>query len=162
MKARNLVLASVVAAGTLGLLATSVVNARPYGGCDAGFAGRYAKLERHSMHPGGSMRHLMKRLDLTEEQRDQIFEIKHVQRPVMREKMKELRKGREALQEAAMAETYDSEAVRELADRQAGIQAELIVMRNATFSSIYALLTPEQREEIAQMKEERRETFHRR
>ena len=75
--------------------------------------------------------------------------------------MKALHKGREALQQAAMAETYDSGAVRALADRQAEIKAELIVMRNATFNRIYNLLTPEQRKEITQMKEQRGIGFHR-
>ena len=159
MKTRNVVVGSVVAASALGFLATGVVSARPYGGCEADFGGRHAKLEHHSTHAERPMRHLMRRLDLTEEQRDQIFEIKYAQRPVMREKMKELRKGRQALQEAAMAETYDSEAVRELANRQAQIQAELIVMRNATFNNVYALLTPEQRKEIAEMKQKRDAAF---
>ena len=75
MKTRKLVLGSVLAASALGLLATGVVNARPYGDCDARFGGRYATLERHGRHPGGPPHHLMKRLDLTEEQRDQMFEI---------------------------------------------------------------------------------------
>jgi len=152
VKTRNLVLASVIAVSTLGFLATGAVSARPYGGCDGG---RHAAFQPHGMHGGGSMRHLINRLDLTEEQRDQIFAIKHAQRPAIREKMKELRKGREALQEAAMAEPYDAQAVRKLADQQARLRAELIVMRNAAQNKIYALLTPEQREEVAQRKESR-------
>lgn len=165
MKTRKLVLGSVLAASALSLLATGVVNARPYGDCDARFGGRYATLERHGLQPAGSPHHLphhlMKRLDLTEEQRDQMFEITHAQQPAIRKKMKALHKGREALQQAAMAETYDSEAVRALADRQAEIKAELIVMRNATFHSIFTLLTSEQREEITQMKEKGGAGFHR-
>lgn len=155
MKTRNLVLGSVLAATTLGLLGTGVVSARPYGHCDGVFSGRHAAYQRHGMHRGGPLRHFMKRLDLTEEQRDQIFEIRHAQRPAVREKMKELRKGREALRDAAMAETYDPDAVRELAEQQAKIQAELIVMRNATRNQIYGLFTAEQREEVARLKEAR-------
>ncbi len=155
MKPRNLVLGSVLAVSTLGLLTTGIVNAGPYGGCDAPFGARHATLERHGPRPGGPANNLLKRLDLTDEQRDQIFEIHHAQQPAVREKMEALRKGREALRNAAMAENYDSKAVRTLADRQAAVKAELIVMRNATFNGIYNLLTPEQREQIKQVKEKR-------
>ena len=155
MKPRNLVLGSVLAVSTLGLLTTGIVNAGPYGGCDAPFGARHATLERHGPRPGGPAHNLLKRLDLTDEQRDRVFEIHHAQQPAVREKMEALRKGREALRNAAMAENYDSKAVHALADRQAGVKAELIVMRNATFNRIYTLLTPEQREQIKLMKEKR-------
>ncbi len=161
MKPRNLVLGSVLAVSTLALLTTGIVNAGPYGDCDAPFGARHATLERRGPPPGGPTHHLLKRLNLTDEQRDQIFEIHHAQQPAVREKMEALRKGREALRNAAMAENYDSKAVHALADRQAETKAELMVMRNATFNRIYALLTPEQREQIEQMMEKRGEGFHR-
>ncbi len=161
MKPRNLVLGSVLAVSTLGLLTTGIVNAGPCGGCDAPFGARHATLERHGPRPGGPANNLLKRLDLTDEQRDQIFEIHHAQQPAVREKMEALRKGREALRNAAMAENYDSKAVRTLADQQGMLKAELIVMRNATFNRIYTLLTPEQREQIKQMKKKRGTGFQR-
>jgi protein CpxP len=101
---------------------------------------------------------MMGRLDLSEQQRDKIFEISYAQEPAVRDKLKALRKVRETLRESATAENYDAQHVRDLADQQAKIQADLAVMRTETFHRIYGLLTPEQKQKLATLKEGRKES----
>jgi len=159
MKKRNVFLSSILAVAVLGLLAAGVGNARPYGERD--HERHHSGGEHHGMQRGGDLRHLLKRLDLSEEQRDQIFELKHAQRPAMRDKVKELRQGRSALRAAAMAKDYDARQVRQLADAQAKLIADLMVMRTETFHRIYGLLTPEQQQKLAEWKDKRRGHFGR-
>lgn len=159
MKKRNVFLSSILAVAVLGLLAAGVGNARSYGERD--HDRRHHAGEDYGMHRGGELRHLLKRLDLTDEQRDQIFELKHAQRPAMRDKVKELRKGHRTLRAAAMAQDYDARQVRQLADTQAKLIADLMVMRTETFHKIYALLTPEQQQKFGQWKDKRRGHFGR-
>lgn len=100
----------------------------------------------------GEMRGLMRGLDLSDAQRDKIFDLMHKQQPVLREKMKELRNGREALRAMATAPTYDAQKTRALADAQAKTIADMIVMRTEAFSQMHAMLTPEQQKKLAERK----------
>lgn len=154
MKKRNLTIGAVAASALIALTAVGTVNARPQGHCESGFGGAHAGGSGDHMM-GKRLRRMMHKLDLSEAQRDQIFEIMHERMPAAREKMKELRKGRDALHDAARAESYDSEQARALAEAQAAVLAELMVMRTETFNQIYGVLTPEQREKAAQWRKER-------
>jgi protein CpxP len=106
------------------------------------------------MHRGG-MRALQA-LNLTEPQRDQIFKIHHDQAPAFREQMKKVRASREQLQTLAKADRLDEAAVRRAADTQAKAISDLAVMRVQTASRVRAVLTPEQKTRLDQMREQRR------
>ena len=82
--------------------------------------------------PGGpqelrAMRWLRK-LDLTEAQREQIFQIFHDQAPATRELMKRVHRTREALRRA---------------------ESEMALLRAETLGRVAAVLSPEQREKLA-------------
>jgi Spy/CpxP family protein refolding chaperone len=144
MKKRNVIIGSVV--GLVALAAIGVAGARPGGFCGAGLGADHSPFAGPMMHGHGHghLRHLMRQLDLTEEQRDKVFDILYAQVPAAREKTRELREGREALVSAAMSGNYDPQQVRTLADAQAKPISDLIVMRTETLNKIYAVLTPEQ------------------
>ena len=82
--------------------------------------------------PGGAheMRAMrwLRRLDLSEAQRDRIFGIFHEQADATREQMKRVRRAREALRKA---------------------ESEMASMRAETLSRVTAILTPAQREKLA-------------
>ena len=105
-------------------------------------------------HHGGM--HALRGLDLTEAQRDQIFKIHHDQAPAFREQMKKVRAAREELSRLARADRLDEPQVRRAADAQAKAISDLAVMRAQTVNRVRAVLTPEQRTQLDQRREQRR------
>jgi Spy/CpxP family protein refolding chaperone len=133
----NFLLASSLALG-LGPLAA---NAQPMPGEGMG-------------RRGHGMMHL-RGLNLTEAQRDQVFKIFHDQAPAMHEQMKQVHRSRGELRQLAMAERFDEGRARQLADTQAKALAALAVMRAQTMARVREILTPEQRQRLQQMREQR-------
>ncbi len=148
MNKRKQTIAALLSAGILGLGAAGTVIASPWGG-DHG-----QHCERHEGRQGGYMHGIFKRLDLTEAQQDQLFQIRHEQRPAVREKLKELRNNRQTLRELATADEYDAGKVRTAAEQQAKIRTDLIVMRTETMHKMLQVLTPEQKQKLAQMRQQ--------
>lgn len=134
--------------GGLAITLPLAAQARPFGGDHFG-PGAHAEM---GMRGGHGMNRMLRGLDLTEAQRDQIFQLRHAQAPALREKSKELRDIRKELQEATMSEQYDEARVRALSDNAARAMAELIEMRARLQNQIYQLLTPEQRTKLEERK----------
>lgn len=85
-------------------------------------------------------------LGLNDTQKEQIGAIMKAQWEKNAPLRQQLRASMNQLREAALAETFDEDSVRTLADSQSRIRTELIVSRAKAGSQIRALLTPEQRE----------------
>ena len=98
------------------------------------------------MH-GGDRGHgmMLRGLDLTEAQRDQIFKIHHDQAPAMREQMKQVRHAREDLMKSASADRFDETHARQAADALGKAVSAMAVMRAQTMNRVRQILTPEQR-----------------
>lgn len=96
---------------------------------------------------GGAMR-MLRGLDLSDAQRDQIFEIRHAQAPAMRAQMKAVRAARKELRELALAPTYDAAKAQASADALAKATAEMALMRIDAMRKVLAVLTPEQRQKL--------------
>lgn len=150
MKKHYLIITGLLTAGII--TSAAVVHARGFGGCDHGFGDRHMSTfggGGMGKHGHGSMRRMLRGLELTDEQRDKIFDIMHTQKPAVREKMKVLRKSHQELHRATMTDKYDKRIIRKLADTQAKTLSDLMVMRTETGNKIYKLLTPEQQKELA-------------
>lgn len=108
------------------------------------------------MRGGGGMRHggmhMLRGLDLTDAQRDQIFQIHYAQMPEMRAQKKAVRAARKELRELARAPQYDAAKAKAAADAYAKASAQIALMRAESISKVLAVLTPEQRKQL----EERR------
>jgi Spy/CpxP family protein refolding chaperone len=155
MKKRTAVITLLVS-GVIALATVGAVSASPGDRC----GGQHTAFGGPMGHGGGKQIHrMMERLDLSDEQRDQIFDIMYAQMPTARDKMKELRAGRQALRELAMSPELDEAKVRELADAQSKIMADMVVMRSQTMNKVYKVLTPEQREEAAKLMKEHGRRF---
>jgi Spy/CpxP family protein refolding chaperone len=133
------VLAGLLAASSLAL-AIPAAQAQPF---EHGRA-----MQSHQMRGGGMG--MLRGLDLTEAQRDQIFKIFHDQAPAMRERMKATRAAREELRRQAAAQSFDSARVRQAADAVGKTHADAAYARAETMSRVLALLTPEQRTKLEQ------------
>lgn len=113
---------------------------------------------RHGMHKDGAKRgHHAKRgghhrgfksmlrgLDLTEEQRDKVFEIRHASKPAMRAAHKQMRAARKGLRELALSGNVSSEQLQQQTDMLGQAAAALAVIRTQSLSDVIAVLTPAQ------------------
>jgi Spy/CpxP family protein refolding chaperone len=91
-------------------------------------------------------------LELTEAQRDKVFEIMHAQAPLMRDKAKVLHKAEDDLRGLAAAADYSEAGARSLADAAAKAMAEMTLLRAKTDRQVFEVLTPEQRKQLAERK----------
>ena len=110
----------------------------------------------HGMHAGmggmdGGMR-MLRALNLTEAQRDQVFSLMHTQAPAAREQGKAIQKARQELRTLAMSAQYDDARAKTLADSIAAATAQMALTRARTGQEIYKLLTPEQRKQADDMR----------
>ncbi|MCD6673963.1 MAG: Spy/CpxP family protein refolding chaperone [Burkholderiaceae bacterium] len=87
-------------------------------------------------------------LDLSEQQRDRIFEIRHAAEPKMREQAKALRDTRGEFARLALSPGYDEAKVKALADRNAQAISEMAQLRARSMNEIYKVLTPEQQAKV--------------
>ncbi len=157
-------LAAFTIAGSLALAAPFVVSSQAAAESEPQAAsaatapkqpayGRYAGEGRH--HRGGAMHGhhghggaFLRGLDLSDAQRDRIFEIRHAAAPKMREQAKALRQARGELAKLALSADYDEAKVKALADRNAQAISEMAQLRARNLNEIYQVLTPEQRTKV--------------
>ena len=99
----------------------------------------------------GGMR-MLRGLNLTEAQRDQVFNLMHKQAPAARERAKAIQKSRLELRNLSMSAQYDDARAKTLADSIAAATAEMALTRARTGQEIYKLLTPEQRKQADDMR----------
>lgn len=99
------------------------------------------------MRDRGGMR-MLRGLDLTDAQRDQIFQIHYAQMPEKRAQKKAARAARKELRDLALAPQYDAAKAKAAADAYAKASAQLALMRVDSMHKVLAVLTPEQRKQF--------------
>jgi Spy/CpxP family protein refolding chaperone len=109
----------------------------------------------HMGRHGGSMMNL-RGLNLTQAQRDQVFKIYHDQAPAVHEQMKQVQAAREQLNQLAAGDRFDETQARQAADAQAKALSNLAVLRAQTLYRVRELLTPEQRQQLDQRRNDHR------
>jgi Spy/CpxP family protein refolding chaperone len=98
---------------------------------------------------------LLHDLDVSREQRMAIGEVMDKHRPIMREFMLDIMDGKKALQVILTSPDYDPAQIKELATTQARNAEQMFLATAKTFADISAILTPEQRQQLAEMIAER-------
>lgn len=108
----------------------------------------------HGRHAsGGEMGpHYLRGLNLTEVQRDKVFEVMHAQAPLMREKAKAHQAAEAELRKLAAGPDFSEAKARGLADNLGKSVAEMALTRAKSDRQIFDILTPEQRQQLAEMK----------
>jgi len=160
MNKRHLTLTSLLIASGIALALPLSAAARPDrgpGGCDGytmmqpgpGMMQPGPGMMQHGPSiPHGGMHRMLRGLDLSEAQRDKVFEILHAQAPLMRDKAKILRNTRNELRALAQSPQFDAQRAKELADAGATAMSEMAQLRARTGNQIFNLLTPEQRQKL--------------
>lgn len=131
-------------------------RAERHGGEMRGYGQRHGHAHGKGRGEHGGWHATMRALDLTEAQRDQLFELRHAQAPAMREQMKAIRSAQRELRQLAMAQPYDAARAEVLARELGTAIAERTRMGTETRSKFYAMLTPEQREKLQTMRGQHR------
>ncbi len=154
---------SLAVAGTLAMTAPMLVHAQPADNSanapDAGTMHEHRMGPKHHMRGddqgGGWMdRHgdeakMLRGLDLTEAQRDQVFALRHAQEPKLREQGKTVRDAYRELRTLTMSDGYNDAKAKAISERGAQAIAQIAELRSHTGNEIYKLLTPEQKQKLA-------------
>lgn len=116
---------------------------------DASPMARHAQWQGHHSHSGPSWLH---GVQLSDTQKDQVFQLVYAQAPALHEKYKALRHIRSDLRKATMSDQYDSARVSKLASDEAQTRSSVTVIRAELRHKIYMLLTPEQKKQLMQQR----------
>src|SRR5690606_21706860 len=114
----------------------------------------------HAMHRGGHDTGAIKgfhRLKLSDEQREQIFQIRHEQAPELFKLKTAERNARMQLHEAGRADTFDDSKAQQAAKALGDAQGQLALMRAQSRAKVMAVLTTEQREQLSKSRSHRRD-----
>jgi periplasmic protein CpxP/Spy len=103
---------------------------------------------------GHMVRHMSRRLDLSDAQQTQVRSILEAERPNVQPLVQQLLEGRRQMA-AAEKDGFDEAKVRTIAAQQAQNITELIVIKERVQSKVYQVLTPEQRTKFDQMRQQR-------
>ena len=115
------------------------------------------------MMPGGMgdrMPPFLRGLNLTQEQRDKIFDINYAQIPTLRktgEQMRDLKRQQMAM---TLSDKYDSAKVKQLIEQQTQLQAKMQIAMADSRHQIYQVLTADQRKQLAERKPHQRRSWH--
>lgn len=107
--------------------------------------------KEHGPHAKGpeTMPPYLHGLNLSETQKDQIFQLMHGKAPQFRELGKKARQTQEELGKLTFSENYDAAKAKSLTDSAARNHSEMLVLRTALDQQIYSLLNAEQRKKLA-------------
>ena len=114
----------------------------------------FKRHQGHFAHQGAAR--AFRALNLTQDQKDQIFKIRHDQAPAFYEGKKALRAAHASLRESGRAENFDATKTKQAADALGQAQAQLALLRAETGAKIHAVLTPEQRQKLTDMRAHKR------
>jgi Spy/CpxP family protein refolding chaperone len=99
-------------------------------------------------------------LNLTEDQQDKVFAILHASAPAIRDQFKAVRKAREALHELGHAAQFDSGNAGSVAQALGKAESQLALLHARNDHDIFAVLTDEQRKELADHEHEQGPRHH--
>jgi Spy/CpxP family protein refolding chaperone len=113
-----------------------------------------AKMGHHQPHGGHAFGGheptppFLRGINLSEAQKDKIFELMHKQAPLLREKAKASHQAMDELRQLSLADNFDEARAKKLAHSAADAQSEIALQHAQNDQKIIAMLTPEQRKEV--------------
>jgi protein CpxP len=122
-----------------------------------GHKGKRQQRGMQGMPVVGQLMRGLRRLDLSEEQRESVHTIMQDMQAEVRPIMGKMRTNHMQLKELIAAEAYDEAAVTDLAQKEGELVAQRIMIGSKAAAEVLSQLTTEQRDELAAMGEQRRE-----
>jgi protein CpxP len=105
--------------------------------------------------PGGDLRHMFNRLDLTSAQHDQVKAIWAKEKPTLQPLMQQMRQNHSAMIALEASGSFDEAKTRALATQNAQTMIELQVQHARIKSEMMQVLTPDQKAKLAQIEADR-------
>lgn len=152
MKHRNLMLTTLLAGSLATFGFISISHAGPHCGEHSGMYGEGMGYSEGRHDP---LKRLTGQVDLTDAQQSEIKTIIETSRTGTENVRRQLLDNRKAMHSLVTASDYTIEKVRELADQQAQLRAELTVARIDTMHQTLQVLTAEQQAKLAKLREQR-------
>ena len=146
------ILVATLLASSAGLV--TMASAKPFS--DGPGCGRSSHHEGKGQHDRGKGHHLermARRLNMTDEQRAEFATVMEGSREQMTGLRDEMRTNRAKIRDLVSQADFDEAAIRGIAGQQGDLEAEMIVLRARQRSEMQALLTDEQRTQLAEMRE---------
>lgn len=104
--------------------------------------------------PGAGLPPFLREVELSEAQQDKVFAATYAQAPLLREQQKIAFKAHQQLRELAASNHYDDAKAVALANGAAQAMATISLQRARLEQQLLAVLTPEQRQQIASRRSE--------
>jgi len=101
--------------------------------------------------PGGDFHHMLKQLDLTSAQHDQVKAIFEKEKPTLQPLMQQMRQNHQAMKALESSGPFDEAKTRALATQNAQVMIELEVAHARTRSEIMQILTADQKAKLAEI-----------
>lgn len=102
---------------------------------------------------------MAEKLNLSDEQKTQIKTIMEDSKTRVQPLMKSMRESHQAMENLGKDGVFNETEVTNIANAQAEATKQLIIEKEKTKAAIFAVLTPEQRAQAAQMKDQMKERF---
>ena len=144
-----------VLAATL-LFPASVLVAQPPDG-PPGFGDGPGRGSGEGRGEGIMFERMAEKLDLSEGQKAEIEALRDSHREQAEPIIEQARAARHAVGDLMRSDAFDEETIRSAAQQAADIQVELTVLRARHHSEMQSILTPEQQEKAAELREQWRE-----
>ncbi|MFT0532344.1 Spy/CpxP family protein refolding chaperone [Castellaniella hirudinis] len=122
-------------------------SAAPGTGPDNGPRHHQKAEQHHGKHHGD---HWLRGLDLSQDQKDQIFKIRHDQEKAAYEQKKALGSAAAALRDAQRAQPFDQDKAKQAAESLGQAKGQLALLQAQSMAQIHAVLTPEQQKKLAE------------
>ncbi len=110
----------------------------------------------------GGQAMMFRGLDLTEEQKAQMKQIRQSNRETIKPIREQMKANRQRLAELSANGNFDQAQVQALAAQQGSLSSQMIVERERVKSQIFQILTPEQKAKAAEMKAQRQQKMQER
>lgn len=104
---------------------------------------------------GGLPPHVLEKLNLTDAQKEQIEALRTNSRDAGKEFFEKVRTADQQLRTLVESGNFNEENARRILTAKASAQTELELVRLRTDAAVFAVLTADQKAQLAQMKEER-------
>ena len=113
-------------------------------------------------HKRGGHAMMFRGLDLTEEQKAQMKQIRQTSKEKIKPIREQMKANRQKLAELSAGGNFDRAQVQAIAAQQGSLSAQMIVERESVKSQIFQILTPEQKAKAAEIGAQRKQRMQER
>lgn len=151
---KSQLLAGLVLASSM-VLAPVAVNAANHA------QNNHATFNKANFKHGSNFKHNfrnknMSKLDLSQEQKDKLFEMRQAREAEMYEQRKAINAANVELRDLAKAEKFDADKAKKAATDLGQAKGQMALIKAQSRADFMALLTPEQKQKLAERKEKRK------